>query len=276
MPKTALSYRRVEFHADRFVQHTAITRAIEDMNFVYELSGHNQRPVNLAISGEGGIGKTSLINYFLSTALGVDPQHSHFGFRKNISTFDLPTDVTPTKLLNAILDPANANPQKMPLGSFALKAEEMGLKLIIIDEFHELARVPKNYRNQCLHLIKWIGNNLKIPFIVAGTADIERVFKSDNQLGRRFKVLTMKRWEPGREFEYFIYSYLKSLPGFEELETLSKELFDLLLHGQSNTTFDIKTTLGEAAYQAYCHQDISNIHVYARKIAMTTGHYVNG
>jgi len=276
MPKAPSKHKRVEFYADRFVQHTAITRAIDDMNFVYELSGHNQRPVNLAITGEGGIGKTSLINYFLSTALEVEPQHSHFGFGKNISTFDLPTGVTQTKLLNAILDSKNPNPQKMSLGSFALKAQEMGLKLIIIDEFHELAEVPKNYRNQCLHAIKWIGNNLKIPFIIAGTSNVETVFKSKNELGRRFKVLKMKTWESGREFEYFIYSYLKSLPGFEGLETLSKELFDVLLHRQSRTTFDIKTTLGEAAYQAYCHQDIDNIHVYARKIAMTTGYYVNG
>lgn len=276
MSSASSKHRRVEFYADRFVQHSAITDAIEEMKFVYDLSGLIQRPINIAITGEGGVGKTSLVNHFISIMLKTKPQYSHFGFRQNISFFDLEPNITPTKLINRILSPENPRKASTSLSDFAVQAQEMRLKMVIIDEFSQLDRAQRNHREQCIHQIRWIGNNLKIPFIISGTAGVERLFKSDKEMGSRFKVLKMDRWKPGREFEYFVFSYLKTLPAFEGIDTLSKELFDLLLHGQSNTTHDIKQTLGEAAYQAYCHQDIDNIHLYARKIAMKTGYLANG
>jgi len=264
-------HSRVSFREDRFVQHTIAKNAIDEMKFVYDLSGHNMRPVNLAIIGEGGSGKTSLKNYFLSKTLNIEPDYSKFGFQQNISSFDLPPRVTPRKFLNNILNPKYPGEGNISLGQFAARTEELGLKLIIVDEFSELDRTHKNYRQEVLHTMKWIGNNLNIPFIVSGTNCINRVFKDDPQMSRRFKILRIEQWKSGREFEYFVYSYLKSLPGFEGLETLSKDLFDVLLSKDSQTTFDIVTKLGDAAYEAYRNQDIENIHIYARQIAMRSG-----
>jgi len=177
--------------------------------------------------------------------------------------------------LNCILDPKYPGSGDVPLGKFASRAEEQGLKLIIIDEFSELDRTHKNYRQEVLHTMKWIGNNLKIPFIVSGTNCIQHVFKSDPQMGRRFKVMKVTHWKPGREFEYFVYSYLKSLPGFEKLDTLPRELFDALLQDGACTTFDVTNKLGDAAYTAYSMSDIDNVHIYAQKLAMRSG-YVTG
>ena len=174
------------------------------------------------------------------------------------------------------MNPRYPGTGNISLGQFASRTEELGLKLIIVDEFSELDRTHKNYRQEVLHMMKWIGNNLKIPFIVSGTNCIGHVFKDDPQMGRRFKILEMQQWKSGREFEYFIYSYLKSLPGYEELDTLSKDLFDILLHQNSRTTFDIVTSLGDAAYEAYRNQDIDNIHIYARQIAMRSGNVSKG
>lgn len=264
-------YTRINFREDRFVQHSYASHIIDEMKFIYDLSGQNKRPANLAIIGEGGIGKTALVTHFLTSTLITEPIYSKFGFQQNIAYFDLPPRVTRRKFLNNILNPKYPGTGAISDGMFAARAEELGLKLIIIDEFSELDRTHKNYRHEVLHMMKWIGNNLKIPFIVAGTNSIGHVFKDDPQMGRRFKILEMEQWGSGREFEYFVYSYLKSLPGFESLETINKDLFDILLHKNSRTTFDVVTKLGDAAYEAYKNQDVGNIHIYARQNAMRSG-----
>lgn len=268
-------FSRVKFRQDRFVRHTNANRFIDEMNFVYELSGQNRRPVNLAIIGDGGTGKTSLIQHFLKSMMKTKPEYSSFGFKQNISSFDLPPRVTRRKLLNCILSPKYPGSGNVQLGRFGSQVEEQGLKLIIIDEFSELDRTHKNYRQEVLHTMKWIGNNLKIPFIVSGTSCINHVFKSDPQMGRRFKVMKMTDWEPGREFEYFVYSYLKSLPGFSEINSLPRELFDSLLQKGARTTFDVTTKLGDAAFNAYSNSDVENLHIYVQKLTGKSG-YVTG
>lgn len=268
-------FNRVHFREDRFVQHSFANQAIDEMQFVYELSGQNRRPVNLALIGEGGIGKTSLIQHFLSSIISWEPQYSKFGYQQNVSFFDLPPRVTKNKLLNCILNPAKSSTRRVSLGEFASQSEAMGLKLIVIDEFSELERTHKNYRYEVLHAMKWIGNNLNIPFIVSGTNGIEDIFKKDPQMGRRFNIINMKTWCSGREFEYFVYSYLKSLPGFEGIKELNNDLFDVLLTENARTTFDVVTILSDAAFQAYTHKDINNIHIYARQLAMKSGNVAN-
>ena len=119
--------------------------------------------------------------------------------------------------------------------------------------------------------MKWIGNNLRIPFSISGTDCIEKVFADDNQISRRFKVLKLKEWRNGKEFQYFVYSYLKSLPGFQEVDALPSDLFETLLSSGSRTTFDIVTALGDVAYQAHINSDYSNLHSYAQKLIMKSG-----
>ena len=79
-------YTRVNFREDRFVQHSLANDAIDEMKFVYDLSGQNRRPVNLAIIGEGGSGKTSLINHFLSCTLMSEPGIHSLVFSKIFHT----------------------------------------------------------------------------------------------------------------------------------------------------------------------------------------------
>ena len=265
-------YSRIDYRKDRFVQHTAASRALEEINFVYELAGQNQRPVNLAITGEGGAGKTSIVGHFLERALVTHPEYSRFGFQLNISAFDLPPRVTRRKLLNCILNPKFPSEGNISLGKFAARAGELGIKLIVIDEFSELQHTHKNYKHEVLHTIKWIGNNLRIPFIVSGTDGITTVFKDDLQMARRFNVIKLNYWNAGREFEYFVYSYLKSLPGFEDIKDLPIAIFDTLLSVEARTTFDIVTTLGDAAHLAYANNDTQNIHVYTQQIVEGRGH----
>ena len=80
---TKATFSRVDFREDRFVQHSKANGFLDEMNFVYELSGQNRRPVNLAILGEGGSGKTSLIQHFLNAAVTTQPKHSKFGFQQD-------------------------------------------------------------------------------------------------------------------------------------------------------------------------------------------------
>lgn len=265
---------RLEFREDRFVHHTAAQTVLGEMDFVLSMAGRNQRPLNLAVLGEGGSGKTSLIQQFVRARHLEEPAYSAFGIKRNIALFDLPPRVTPRKLLNSIVRPDRDERTPISLSSFAEQASEQELKLIVIDEFSELDATPKNFRHEVLHTMRWIGNRLRIPFIVAGTSGVEHVFRNDPQMGRRFKIINVQNWKPGREFEYFVYSYLRSLPGYEEVESVSSDLFDVLLKCGSRTTFSVTTLLSDAAFDAVSNSDAGNIHFYAKKAAQRSGYVV--
>jgi len=267
-----VSYTRQDFHRDRYVHHSGSADLCEELKFIYDMSGLNDRPISAMIFGQGGAGKTALLKYFSESVLKTQPCYSDFGIKCSVSHFDLPIQVTPTKLLNRIMAPFGGKLYSADLGRFSEKASEVELKLIIIDEFHGLNKANRKQRDETLETIKLITNKCRIPFILAGTKAVKDAFCHDGEFGRRFKILEAKKWAPGSQFEYFVYSYLRSLP-IELPETLPRSLFDYLLHSKSNTMFDVVYSIKETAYRAYAKNDVVNIHKYAKQVAENRGFY---
>lgn len=220
---------RTDFHKDIYVHHSQSAIICEKLRFIHDMSGVNARPISALIYGDGGAGKTALVNYFISEVLESQLCYSHFGLKYSISHFDLPIQVTPTKLMNAILQVTGNRVKSVDLGQFANLVEDAGIRIIIIDEFHGLNKVRRTQKEETLELIKLISNKCRIPFILAGTSAVKDTFSRDGQFGRRFKILNVKNWKAGKEFEYFVYSYLKSLP-IKLPDTLPTALFDYLIH----------------------------------------------
>lgn len=201
-----IPHSRTDLHLDRYVHHSGSAELCQELKFIYDMSGLNDRPMSAMIFGPGGGGKTALLKYFKEQVLETAPDYSDFGIKCSVSHFDLPVQVTPTKLLKAIMKPFGGKVYSTDFGYFSGMAESVGLKLIIIDEFHELNKANRNQRADTLTTIKWITNNCKIPFILAGTKAVKDVFSHDGEFGRRFKILKANKWKPGREFEYFVYT----------------------------------------------------------------------
>lgn len=75
-----------------------------------------------------------------------------------------------------------------------------GLRLLVIDELHNvLSGVPMQQR-RLLNLLRWIGNELQIPLVGVGTAEALRAIRSDDQLVNRFEPLPLPLWIEDDEY----------------------------------------------------------------------------
>ena len=54
-------------------------------------------------------------------------------------------------------------------------------------------------RREFLNLIRFLGNELRIPLVGVGTREAYLAIRSDDQLENRFEPFTLHRWEPDHE-----------------------------------------------------------------------------
>ena len=53
-------------------------------------------------------------------------------------------------------------------------------------------------QRRLLNLLRWLGNELQIPIIAAGTAEALHAVQSDHQLANRFEPIALPRWVMAR------------------------------------------------------------------------------
>ena len=89
------------------------------------------------------------------------------------------------------------------------------VKMLVIDELHNLLDTNRLRQNQVINTIKYLSNTLQIPIVAVGTKEAKNVFSSDDQLSNRFKPVEIPKWKVDIE-------YRKLLASFEKLVALKK------------------------------------------------------
>lgn len=103
---------------------------------------------------------------------------------------------------------------------FAIRAlRECGIRMLIIDELHNMLDAPPVKQRRFLRVLKTLGNELKIPIVALGTRDALNALNSDRQLANRFQVVVLPKWalngdDPSKpsEFRQFLATFEKMLP----------------------------------------------------------------
>jgi len=88
-------------------------------------------------------------------------------------------------------------------------AGTLGLRMLIVDEVHNVLQGKIDQRNLVLNGLKFLSNELRIPVVAMGTHDALYAFQTDQQIGNRFEPLEVPRWKAGRGYALF----LKQLAG---------------------------------------------------------------
>jgi hypothetical protein len=86
------------------------------------------------------------------------------------------------------------------------------LRVLIIDEIHHILAGHIAKQRQFLHVLKHLGNELKIPLVGVGTIEAVRAIQTDPQMANRFEPVAMPRWEMGRDFQTLLASFERTLP----------------------------------------------------------------
>jgi ATP-dependent Clp protease ATP-binding subunit ClpA len=69
------------------------------------------------------------------------------------------------------------------------------VRVLIIDELHNILSAKENVRRQFLNLIRFLGNELRIPIVGVGTREAYMAIRSDPQLENRFEPMPLPVWE---------------------------------------------------------------------------------
>lgn len=90
--------------------------------------------------------------------------------------------------------------------------KQIGLKMLIIDEIHHMLAGHMLRQKAFLNVIKYMGNELRIPIVGVGTRDAYRAIQTDAQLANRFDPMALPRWKLDEDFQRLLVSFERMLP----------------------------------------------------------------
>lgn len=221
---------------DRFVFYERAEQVLMELETLYR-SEDAVRPQGRLIVGRSLMGKSSILDEFLRNHPATDnlegdaavvpvlvvqyPESAKEGIYSEILS-----------KLNVKL-PTNAKGQEMRITAVRL-LRAVGLKLLLIDELHNVLEGSANSQRRGLNSIKYLMNELRRPVVCAGTIEVLNAIKSDPQMYSRFKRMPLTRFEDDEKF-------LELLAGFEVLIPLRKASF---LHEPKLSTRIYRATMG--------------------------------
>lgn len=226
-----------------YILHPYLGSLIRDINDCREDSKLCNEPDCMLITGDTGVGKTSLIRYY---------EKKYPAYEKTDGTYApvlyarLPPKATPAKvaakLLRELHDPAayrSTDEEELTAGLITL-LRNMKVELIILDEFQHL--IQKSSNNVLHETADWLKNVIcesGVPIILFGMPWSSRILSCNRQLERRFSLerkiehfyLSNKK---NRElFRAFLKQVDAALP-FEKRSGLDDEKMVLRLFSASN------------------------------------------
>jgi hypothetical protein len=194
------------------------TRAKQLLDKLDELLTHpkTHRMPNLLIVGDTNAGKTMLANRFVQLHPADDNPEGDAAIVP-VLAIQAPPGPDEGRFYNAILEALFApyNPrervaQKQVQVLRILKG--VGLRMLIIDEVHNVLTGPVTKQRQFLNVLKYLGNDLQIPLVGLGTKEALRAVQADPQLANRFEPAALPCWQLNQEFQMLLASFEQVLP----------------------------------------------------------------
>ena len=124
------------------------------------------------------------------------------------------------------------------------------VKLLIIDEIHNILAGRSDNQREFLNVLRYLGNELRIPMVCSGTRDAYLALRSDPQLENRFEPFLLPTWKSGAEYESILASFAKLMPLRKPSELSSPNIAAKILARSEGVLGEISTILRRAAQKA--------------------------
>ena len=199
--------------ADRWIGYSRATAALERLETLYAWPGKQRMP-NLLLIGPTNNGKSMIIEKFRR----LHPPTSHSDREQMpVLAVQMPSEPSVIRfyvaLLAAMGAPLRPRQRLADLEQAALTLlRAVGVRVLVIDELHNLLAGRGETRREFLNLIRFLGNDLRIPLIGVGTREAYLAIRSDDQLENRFEPFTLPRWEPNEETRTLVGQLRRRLP----------------------------------------------------------------
>ena len=126
-------------------------------------------------------------------------------------------------------------------------AKSVGLKMLIIDEIHDILAGSTKKQHEFLNVIKNLSNELMIPIVGVGTKDALRALQTDPQLSNRFEPVIIPKWTMDQEFLRLLASFEKVLPLKKPSQLFDNDISQKLLSMSEGYIGELSRILTKAA-----------------------------
>ncbi|HMX45181.1 MAG TPA: TniB family NTP-binding protein [Candidatus Obscuribacter sp.] len=202
--------------ADRWIGYTKARSALQRLEELFNWPSKLRMP-NLLIIGPTNNGKSMIIEKFkrdhLWTAVREQADHEVIP----VVVVQTPSEPAVARfyamLLASIGAPIRPKARIAELEQLTLRLlKSVQAKILVIDELHNLLAGTTDVRQEFLNLLRFLGNELRIPIVGVGTRDAYLAIRSDAQLENRFEPLLLPVWEEGDELLALLASFSAVLP----------------------------------------------------------------
>ncbi len=242
-----------KIRSERWIGYTRARQALTELENLL-MWPVRQRMQNMLLIGPTNNGKSMIIEKFSRQHL---PQSSKDGAKEitPVVVMQMPSDPSITRFYSILLSVMNSPIAKRlrtsELEILALDVmKETKVRVLIIDEIHNILAGGASTRNEFLNLLRFLGNILRITIIGVGTEDAYRAIRTDDQLENRFYPFILPRWKDNDEFLSLLASFAASFPLLRPSELYSNEMARYILARTEGTIGEIATFLTYAAITA--------------------------
>jgi hypothetical protein len=246
------SSERLRFvRADRWIGYTRASQALAELEELFAWP-ERQRMPNLLLIGATNNGKSMIIEKFRR----FHPVVSHVDREEvPVLVVQMPSDPQVARFYTALLTALGAPLRpgmKLPvLEQLALRLlRETGVRTLVIDELHNVLAGRGEARREFLNLLRFLGNELKIPLVGVGTREAYLAIRSDDQLENRFAPFVLPRWQADEEACSLLASFAASFPLRRPSPIATADMAEYLLTRTEGTIGELASLLTETAIAA--------------------------
>jgi hypothetical protein len=173
-----------------------------------------QRMPNLLLIGATNNGKSMIVEKFRRSHPPVSlPEHEQIP----VLAVQMPSEPSVIRFHTAVLAalgaPLRPRTRLAELEHLTLMLlRRVGVRVLVVDELHNVLAGRGDVRREFLNLIRFLGNELRIPLVGVGTREAYLAIRADDQLENRFEPFVLPLWQPDAEACALSASFAASFP----------------------------------------------------------------
>jgi len=207
---------RIEhIRVDRWIDYPRARQALDKLEELLLFPKRARMP-NLLIFGASGMGKTMIIEKFVRANPPRFDENSGIHHRPVI-VVQMVASPHEGRFYNRLLTVIGAPPPtRASLGQLETQTlrllQEIAPRMLIIDEVQNLIAGTYREQRRMLNLLRFLGNELRIPLICLGSHEARNAIRGDAHLNSRFEPYGLPPWRHDADFQGLIGGLLRSLP----------------------------------------------------------------
>ncbi len=241
-------------HGDRWIGYTRAKATLQRLEELYKFPSKQRMP-NLLIIGPTNNGKSMIIEKFRRDHLWIAVRERSDHEEIPIVVVQTPSEPSVIRFYSMLVAslgaPIRPKARVAELEQVSLNLlRSVQAKILIIDELHNVLAGAIDVRREFLNLLRFLGNELRIPIVGVGIKDAYLAIRSDDQLENRFEPILLPVWEEGDELLSLLASFAKVLPLKRPSNIANEEMARYILSRTEGTIGEITKLLTAATVVA--------------------------